>query len=68
MATFPHSQLLVITAPGLVPAIAMGRAEHVTVTHRQNGRARLRPVKRTTPEGLGDQRRGADPADRETLS
>ena len=46
---------------GLVPAIAIGRAEHVTVTNRQNGRARLRPMKRTTPEGLGDQRRGADP-------
>jgi hypothetical protein len=25
---------------GLVPAIAIGRAEHVTVTNRQNGRAR----------------------------
>ena len=31
---------------GLVPAIAIGRAEHVTVTNQQNGRAPLRPVKR----------------------
>ena len=30
---------------GLVPAIAIGRAENVTVTNR-NGRAALRPVKR----------------------
>jgi hypothetical protein len=31
---------------GLAPAIAIGRAEHVTVTNRHNGRTALRPVKR----------------------
>ncbi len=35
---------------GLVPAIAIGRAEHVTVTNGRNGRPRRNGIERSFPE------------------
>src|SRR6266849_6050462 len=48
-APLPHASLIT-TRHGLVPAIAIGRAEHVTVTNGRNGRPRRNGIERSFPE------------------